>query len=403
MNAALNAFRTELRRIFTLRPVFSVLVIGVAIYTVFYPQPYLNEALRNIPVAVVDQDGTTASRELARRIDASADISVASVFADFPTAQREVFNRAASGVVVIPKYFERDLLHGRASPIAVYADASYFLIYQRVSGGINAVAQALGAEIEAARLVGLGIDPHIASAATTPLRLTAVPLFNPQGGYATYVLPAAFVLILQQTLLIGVGLLGTLGEQSPPVSGSAPQIILGKMCAYLLLQAVILPIYLLVLPYFYGLPRLGSIAPLIVLSIPFVISVAGLGMILAAIFRNPLSVQLATAAIGLPLFFLAGFAWPAEAMPDWTRWLAMLVPSTSAIDGFVRVSQLGAPLHDIREQLLTLWGLAVLYIGIATLIEANRRRSPGPSSPLHPRTDATSVTRPDFLLSGERK
>ena len=41
---------------------------------------------------------------------------------------------------MIPQNFERDLLHGRASPIALYADASYFLMYQRVSGGVVAVA-----------------------------------------------------------------------------------------------------------------------------------------------------------------------------------------------------------------------------------------------------------------------
>lgn len=179
---------------------FSVLVLGVAIYTVFYPQPYLAEALRNIRIAVVDQDGTTASRDLARRIDATSDVAIAMVLPDLPSAEREVFKRTISGVLVIPKDFEGDLLHGRPSPVALYADASYFLIYQRISGGISAVAQALGSEIETARLIGIGVDPNIAGAVTAPIRLTAVPLFNPQGGYATYLLPAAFVLIVQQTL-----------------------------------------------------------------------------------------------------------------------------------------------------------------------------------------------------------
>lgn len=369
----------ELRRVFTLRPVFSVLVLGVAIYTVFYPQPYVNEALRNIPIAIVDQDGTTGSRDLARRIDATSDVAVALVLPDLPSAEREVYKRTISGVVVIPKYFERDLLYGRPSPIAVYADASYFLIYQRISQGVSAVAQTMGAEIEAGRLVGFGIDPTIAVAATAPLRLTAVPLFNPQGGYATYLLPAAFVLIVQQTLLIGVGLLGTLGgDRSPrlPSGAAAPGPIatfVGKSLAYLLLQAVILPLYLVVLPYLYGLPRLGSLVSLAVLALPFVLSVSSLGMLLSALFRTALGVQLASASIGLPFFFLAGFSWPTEAMPDAIRLLARFVPSTSAIDGFVRLSQLGASLYDVRPQLLTLWGLAIVYGTIAVVVESRTR------------------------------
>ncbi|MFX6838628.1 hypothetical protein ABTH46_20030, partial [Acinetobacter baumannii] len=83
-------------------------------------------------------------------------------------------------------------------------------------------------------------------------------LFNPQGGYATYVLPAAFVLLLQQTLLIGTGLLGTLAATGARPVANPFETVVGKILAYLVLEAVILPIYLIVLPYLYGLPRLGS-------------------------------------------------------------------------------------------------------------------------------------------------
>ena len=53
---------------------------------------------------------------------------------DVTSAEREVYARRIDGILVIPQYFERDLLHGRPSPVALYADASYFLIYQRVAG-----------------------------------------------------------------------------------------------------------------------------------------------------------------------------------------------------------------------------------------------------------------------------
>jgi ABC-2 type transport system permease protein len=101
----LAVFRDELRRIFALRPAFAIFVLGSVVYAVFYPQPYLNEALRNVPMALVDQDGTTSSRELARRIDATSDVAIAMVLADVPTAQRAVYERAVFGILVIPQYF----------------------------------------------------------------------------------------------------------------------------------------------------------------------------------------------------------------------------------------------------------------------------------------------------------
>jgi ABC-2 type transport system permease protein len=381
MSGLFAVFRSEFRRIFALRPVFSVLVVGSAFYAFFYPQPYINEALRNVPIAIVDGDGTSLSRELARRIDATSDIAVTMVLPDLVSAEREVYARKIFGILVIPKNFERDLLHGRASPIALYADASYFLVYQRVSGGVAAVARTLGAEVETARLIGIGVDPVLAGAASDPMQLTAVPLFNPQGGYATYVLPGAFVLLLQQILLMGVGLLGTLPGTDPVENatyGPPPgpfATVAGKMLAYLLLEAVILPLYLIALPYFYGLPRLGGVIPVLVFAIPFVLSVSGLGLVVATIFKRPLPVQLVLATIGMPFFFLAGFAWPTEVIPPAVHEASLLVPSTSAINGFTRLAQLGAPLADVRGEFLMLWGLTLFYGGIVWILEVRRRQN----------------------------
>jgi ABC-2 type transport system permease protein len=383
MTGLLAVFRGEFQRIFALRPVFSVLVVGSVFYAMFYPQPYLNEALRNVPIAIVDGDGTATSRELARRVDATTDVAVTMVLPDIVSAERQVHARRIFGILVIPMNFERDLLHGRASPIALYADASFFLVYQRVSGGVVAVARTLGAEVETVRLMGIGVDPALAAAASDPMQLTAVPLFNPQGGYATYVLPGAFVLLLQQIMLMGVGLLGTLPGADPGINardGLRPgplATVAGKMLAYLLFEAFILPLYLIALPYLYGLPRLGGVVPILILAVPFVLSVSGLGLVVAAIFKNPLRVQLVLATIGLPFFFLSGFAWPTEVIPDAVHVVSLLVPSTSAINGFTRLAQLGAPLADVRSEFLMLWGLAIFYGGVVWILEFRKRRRDG--------------------------
>jgi len=381
MSGFLDVFRDEFRRIFTVKSACSVLVLGVAFYALFYPQPYLNEALRNVPIAVVDRDGTQSSRDFARRVDATPDVAVTEALPDLASAEREVYARRVDGILLIPQYFERELLHGRPSPVALYADASYFLIYQRVAGAVAAVARTVGAEIETARLIAIGVDPAIAVAASDPMPLTAVPVFNPEGGYATYVLPAAFVLILQQTLLMGVGLLGTM-----PGADSAERdtrrrrplpvaIVAGKLLAYLALEAVILPVYLIVLPYLYGLPRLGGIVPILIFAVPFVLSVAGLGLVVAGIFQRSVRVQLILAAAGLPLFMVAGFSWPSEAIPPGIRIVSYLVPSTSAIDGFVKLSQLGAPLSAVNSEFLTLWALAFFY-NLVALLQAVRGAKP---------------------------
>ncbi|MCC8963858.1 ABC transporter permease [Bradyrhizobium sp. Pear76] len=385
MTMVLAVFRNEIGRLFSLRPVVSVVVVAAAVYAVFYPQPYLNEALRKVPIAVVDQDRTQTSRELARLVDATPDVAVAQVLPDVPTAQREVYARSIFGILLIPRHFERDLMHGRTSPIALYADASYFLMYQRMNGAVTAVSRTLGTSFEVSRLVGLGVDLPVAEAATDPMPFIPVPLFNPQGGYATYILPAALVLILQQTLLIGVGLLGTLPGGAAIAVGTSRRrfgdlayesiaTVAGKLLAYLAVEALIVATYLIGLPYLYGIPRLGSVATILAFALPFTLAVGALGLLVAAALRKPLAIQLVFAAIGLPFFFLAGFAWPAEAMPLAVRWVAKLLPSTLAIDGLVDVAQLGASLSDVRGEFLGLWLLVAVYAGIAVVVEFNNRR-----------------------------
>jgi ABC-2 type transport system permease protein len=378
MKSVLTICRIELGRVLTLKPAFSVLIVATLIYAALYPQPYRTEALRHVPIAVVDLDGTDSSRELARRVDASADVAVAAVLPDQASAEREVHARNLFGILVIPQYFERDLLHDRQSPVALYADASYFLIYQRISGGVTAVAKTMGAEVETARLIAARVDPRIAAAASDPMPLTAVPLFNPQGGYATYILPAAFILIMQQTLLIGVGLLGTYRNDAirtgPAASIGAISVVAGKLLAYLILEAIIAPFYLIVIPYLYNIPRLGTPLSVFIFALPFVLAVSALGLVIAGLFRSPLTVQLVSAALGIPFLFLAGFSWPTEAMPPFLHAIATVLPSTSAINGIVAVSQLGAPLPYVRHAFLTLWILAAVYIVIAIALESRSRR-----------------------------
>jgi len=369
----------ELRRIFAVRSAFSAMILAVLIYAVLYPQPYLAETLRDVPIAVVDQDRSTASQDLLRRIDATEMVEIAQSAPDMVAAQRLLFERQVYGILVIPQDFERSLLRGSPAPVALYGDASYFLMYQRIAGGVSAVTRTVGAEVEAGRLIASGIDPTLAAAAGDPMPVVAVPLFNPQGGYATYLLPAAFVLILQQTLMMAVGLLGTAGSAGMTAETSrrvrtagALGTVIGKTLAYLVIQSVLFTFCTIVLPALYGIPRLGSPLDILAVGLPFVLAVSLLGQACAVILKRGEIVQLVLIAVGLPFFFLSGFSWPTSAMPQAIVWIAQLVPSTSAIEALVRVGQMGAPLSAVKTETLTLWALVVLYGSLAVLFEYRR-------------------------------
>lgn len=367
MTAVATAFRAELAAVLGDRQVRMIVLLALVIYALIYPLPYRAELLRDVPVVLVDQDGSTASADLARRVDASEAVALTHRAPDMAEATRLVHERRAYGVMLIPDGFERALLRGDQSPVALYADASYFLMYQRVMQGAAVPLRQMGAEIEAGRLIAQGTPRAVATAQVSPANQIKVPLFNPAAGYATYVLPAAFVLILQQTMLMGLALAAT---RRGPLPGHPVWQLMGRAGAWLAIWAGLLPLYLIVLPVLYGLPILGNPGALMMLGLPFLLATGLLAQLVAALFRRGEVVQVVLLALGLPFFFLSGFAWPVEAIPAHLNAVAQLIPSTAAIDGLVRVAQMGATLPEIAQILWHLWALTALLGGAVLIVEA---------------------------------
>ena len=92
-------------------------------------------------------------------------------------------------------------------------------------------------------------------ASASPADVLLQPIFNPVGGYASYIVPAAFVLILQQMLLIGASLL-TVVALAQPINGAFAS-VLGRGVAHLTIYLPALALYFIVLPRFYGFSTLG--------------------------------------------------------------------------------------------------------------------------------------------------
>ena len=383
MSALATAFRAELRAVLGDRQVRMIVLLALVIYALIYPLPYRAELLRDVPVVLVDQDRSTASADLVRRVDASEAVALTHDALDMAEATRLVHERRAYGVMLIPDGFERALLRGDQSPVALYADASYFLMYQRVMQGAAVPLRQMGAEVEAGRLIAQGTPRAVATAQVSPANQIEVPLFNPAAGYATYVLPAAFVLILQQTMMMGLALAAT---RRGPLPGHPVWRLLGRAGAWLAIWAGLLPVYLIVLPVLYGLPILGGPGALMMLGLPFLLAAGFLAQLVAALFRRGEVVQVVLLALGMPFFFLSGFAWPVEAIPAHLNALAQLIPSTAAIDGLVRVTQMGATLPEIAPILWHLWalaaGLGLVVLAVET-VSPSRPAAPdrGPTAP----------------------
>jgi ABC-2 type transport system permease protein len=234
-----------------------------------------------------------------------------------------------------------------------------------MANGIAVAINTLSSELAAGGARTDGSLVKAALASTSPAEVLLQPIFNPVGGYASYVVPAAFVLILQQMLLIGASMLTVVALAQP--GGGAFATVLGRGIAHLVIYLPALALYFIVLPRFYGFSTLGQPLQLFALASVFVLATSFMGQAVGAWFKHPETPTLIFLGTSLPQFFLAGFSWPREAIPKPVLALGYIFPSDLAIDGIVRIDQLGANLWEVARDWRGLWALAAIYFVLAVM------------------------------------
>ena len=375
-----DTFKNEAKLIFTDMAIVLTIIGGVILYSFLYPQPYAKQSVSSLAVSVVDYDKSDVSRDIIFKLNATAQIVVSREDLSEKDAKQALIENKIKAIIVIPAHFKRDLALNKSPTVAVGADSSYFLIYGAVLEGAMKSILTQSASIKVANLLKKQVPISSAKDAYTPYSLNIINLFNKNNSYTQYVIPAVFVLILQQTLLIGLGILGggvneRMRKKEKGYFNSAPiwQIYLSRIIIFE-------SIFFLHLLFYFGysfehfqITRLAQIPDLLTFSFAFLLAVISFGLFLGSLFNSR---EIATPVIlfsSLPLVFSAGFIWPIESLPPTIHYLSLLIPSTPAIHGFLSLNQMGASFPMVIDSYAILWIQSIVYLVLAVVIFKIRR------------------------------
>lgn len=375
MNALLAGARFELGALRRTISAVTVLVAASLFYGLIYPAPYSAQVYRELPVYALDRDGSALSRNLLGRMDATEELHFVDGSGDPLAARRALERGDVLGIVEVPSGFERAALRGESPAIGVFANAGYLLAYSQIAGGATRAALATGAELGAGAEAKRGGAPGRAIAVQAPLGIDVVRLYNPGGGYASFVVPAVIVVILQQTMLIGLGLLcEARREGAPPPHGAGARTawVCGRALPWTALYLVQMLAILFGVFALYDLPSQGPLWRILPFMSLYLFVAALFGLLIAEGFRRSDDVIPILLFTSLPIVFLSGFSWPAQALPVPLQWLARVLPSTSGIEGFIRLNQRGADLGSVVPQAINLALLALAFGG--ALVWRSRHR-----------------------------
>jgi ABC-2 type transport system permease protein len=369
----------EIKATFTNTAVLLTVFGGVILYSFLYPIPYSQQLPRDQSVVLVDLDNSAVSRQLIRMVNATPQVHINRHVYSISAAQQAIVEENLAGMLVIPKNFYRDLLLGHSPTLSYAGDATYFLVYSTVIEGLATAGATLAAEVKVVHQL-IEEQPLVsAKQQYNPIHLNLKPVFNVTTGYINYVVPAVFVLILYQTLLIGIALLGTTQKEmdAEGKKGYWQQVPQWKLM--LTRSFIFLIIYTILCLYYFGfsfdyyvISKLAEPLLLFQLMIPFLLATCFFGIFIGQLLPRR---ELVTAVIlltSLPIVFSAGFVWPINMLPEPLVVISQIFPAIPAIQAFLQINQMGADFSQISILWQQLW-LQTLIYGVFSLWLTKKR------------------------------
>ena len=367
-----DIWQHECRAVFSNQALLLTVFGGVLLYSFLYPLPYINQVPREQQVAVVNLDGSQLSRRLERMVDATPQVQLTSRAHSLAEAEQLFIAQKLAGILVIPENFYRDLLLGRQPTLSFAGDAGYFLVYGTVIEGLAGAGQTLAAEVKISRMVMAGAAIVQAKEQFSTLQLNVQPVFNPGMGYVNYVIPAVFILILHQTLIMGLGILGgeqnerrLQGEKGYWLKARPEQLLLVRMGLFVGIYWALCMYYFGCIFSLYHIPHLADFSQLNLLILPFLLSTTLLGICLGLLLPRRELATLLVLLSSIPLIFASGFIWPNAQIPGPLTLLVQIFPVIPAIKAFIAVNQMGADFGDILPFYKQLWLCAGVYGALA--------------------------------------
>lgn len=367
------SFIQTFKDVFGDKGVLLMLIIAPIIYGFFYPWPYSSEVVNHVPVGIIDHDNSNLSGTLVRYASASPYLDTER-FINEQAAKEAIRSDQIAGYMVIPAGLEEQVQSGEQAHVSVLGNGGYFILNKNVQLGFSQAVGTVSAGIKVKKSIAKGAYAPTAAQNTQAVPLRIMPLYNQTEGYGAYVVPAVSVIILQQTLLMATAMLiGTWYEQrrhSTSIRGW-----LGRIGALSLLSFIVGCFYYGWAFELHHYPRGQNMLGTLLFLALFCPTVATLGCVLGLWFRQRERSMQILIFISLPIFFLSGYPWPADQLPQVLQVIRWLVPTTPAINTSVQLNQMGASVSQVAVGFYALAGLWLFYFVLLLFL---RKRIPQP-------------------------
>lgn len=323
--------------------------------------------VKNIDVAVVDNDHSELSRRIAADIDASEYLSITGCYFRYDEALAAVENGTADVILTIPQNYLKDLANGKMPKLDLKAN------------GVNVTKGTLGAQYAAASATGtLRQWQNEQGSATLPATASIINRYNPTLDFRNYMIPALMVILI----IIICGFLPTLNLVNEKEAGTIEAMnvtpvgkfvfVLSKLIPYWIVGLLVVTVGMIIGWAVYGLVPEGNIFLIYLATLLFSLVMSGLGVFVANKSTTILQSIFMIFAFIIIFQLMSGLFTPIASMPQWAQYITYAIPPRYFIEIMRAVYLKGASMADLWQQYAALLGFATLLSIIAAITYKKR-------------------------------
>ena len=345
-----TVMRREMHRL-THQPMYFVLMVVLPVVSfAFFTLLFNKGAIRNIPVAVLDEDHTTLSRKVAQMIDDTPTAMVAYDIQSMGEGERLMREGKIVAVVQIPAFFEKNILSNSQTHLENYVSGTNIAVNGLLSKDIQTAVTTFTAGIQMQVLMKQGLTQRQAMAQLMPVRFDRHILFNPHINYGYYLSPSFMPMMLMIfVVMVTVFAIGTelkhatSREWMAAGNDSVGAALLGKVLPITAVMFLISLVMLLINFKIVGTPLNGSLPVILVGTLLFILSYQSISVLIVALLANlRLSLSIG-GGYSVLAFTFSGLTFPIMAMWEPMRWVSKIFPFTFYTDIFVDQMLRGTP------------------------------------------------------------
>ena len=355
----INTIKREINIISKDRNIFTVVILVPVFYALMYGSLYWNKGEEKLPVAVVDMDRSEFSAGFIKALNNHQLINVVAVSGDLSEARQKMERMDIQGFVYIPTEAGKLLESKKSITITSYLNTTRLLVSNDINKAVNEVAGYYANENRSIYLKSTGYNSKEAETLTEPVKADIRAMFNRMETYGDYLIPGILVLILHQTLLLGLSENIARERQNNSidefknVSGNNTLVaLLGKTAFYFLMYFSYSLLFFTLAFSIFRINLSGSLFLLLSLTSVFIISAILLSVLLSSFFKRKFVAIIIMAFTSYPLFFISGYVFPSYALPVPLQYFASMFTVSPYLKAYIRITQLGAGFENIKGEII---------------------------------------------------